>query len=760
MPRKMIFEPSRVHAICRLQERRVRERRFTWQLLQAAYLTRFWEHVGLMGDASRWGKWNINGTEIEVNRLWRGVMTYKSSLYRRSNRVELGPDPVGDRGDPVVGGIVANALWQDDRLAERLDRLVGMSLLFPGSGIKVGVDEGRGPPMRRVWTRAVPWWELVLDSDCGDAEDERYRGHRYWMPLEEAEDKYGCVGLRGRRRVDFLSDGKAGEKGDEGKESEDADGEFVEVLEWVNFKDAVKGRGGATYKGRFEVYVLGQSRSEYEGPVQDGPLPLADADGVGLSPVEALIFEHEPAYPLRGVAPAERVLPQLREYNVLRTKLAELVRRNARKHLRRKGILGDDQLDKLYDGTDGTGAEIDAENVALTDVIYNIPPQSVPVELWNWLGIVDSDYSSAWGQIAPAQGKATDKGKTAYANQIEQFWTESEVGYHGNVLTTFSRKVVKLLLRATAYAMSTVGDAAGAVADLATGAVDPGRSLVPVGSVPGEEGVVPEVVSPSGDTGAAVEAVDAGEAAVAGGDAEAVAQVEVPGAVKVEYVAFSVRDPDRRLHVVTREALDADFEVKFLEGARTPLTDAAVAQYLAGSSEQYFGWFGLVLEGGPMAVLARAWMQAVADRMQLPPELHVAALEVKAKKAEEAKPPPPPPEQQQPPVEAEAEEEPRAEAGAVDQVVFALRSIVDAVASLSSVDPEAASAAGRMVAAAVEAAGAGDVAGVVQAAGAALEALSPLAEKVEEGTPGGDALREAATVLSGLVRAGASPVVQ
>lgn len=644
MPPSLVFEPSRVHALLRLHERRVRERRPAWQMLNAVYLTRFWEHVGLMGDASRWGKWNVNGTEIEVNRLWRGVMTYKSSLYRRSNRVELGPDPVGDRGDPIIAGVVANGLWSNDRLAERMDRLVGMSLLFPGSGIKVGVEEGRGSPVRRVWSRALPWWEMVLDSDVGDIDDERFRGHRYWMPVEDAEEKYGCVGLRGRRRADFLADGGDLVRQDvgapAGKESDDADGEFVEVLEWVNFRDSIKGRGGATYKGRFEVYVLGQPGKEYQGPVSEGPLPFADADGVGLSPIEALIFESEPHYPLRGVAPAERVLPQVREYNVLRTKLAELVRRNARKALRRKGALSDDQVDGLFNGNDGVAPEVEDPEVALSAVFYPLPNQPIPAEIWNWVGMVDADQASAWGQIAPAQGKATEKGKTAYANQLEQFWTETEVGYHGNVLATFSRRVVKLLLRATVHAMGTVGDSGGGVGDLSTGAVRADLALAPVGSV--DAGGVAVVVPPEeGGPGAAVDAVDVGAVAVAEGDAAAVAEVVVPSVVKVEYVEFTVRDADRRLYRVTRPALDADFDVRFLEGARTPLADAAVTQFLATQSGVYFGWFDLVLKGGPMGLLARSWMQAVADRMQLPPELHVVTLEAKARKLAETEGPPP-----------------------------------------------------------------------------------------------------------------------
>lgn len=742
------FEPTRVHRLARMHERRMRERRATWQMLNAAYLTRFWEHVGLMDNDARWQKWNVNGTEVEVNKLWRGLMTYKASLYRRSNRVELGPDPVGDRGDPVVSGLVANGLWTEEGFAARMDRMVEMALLFPGAGAKVGVEEGSGPPMRRVWSRAFPWWELVLDWDVSDPADERFRGHRYWMPVEDAEAKWGLDKLQGQARADFLGDtGRPNGEGDSAPPlGKDDDGEFVEMMEFVNLRDSFKGRGGVTYKGRQEVYVLGQDRKEYEGPVHRGAMAFADADGVGLPHIEALIFMHEPPYPLRGVPPAERVLPQLREFNVLRSKLAELVRRNARKSLRRKGVIADDDVTKLFDGNDGQSIEVDDPNVPLSDVWYPLANQPIPAEIWGWIGMVDADYAGSWGQIAPAQGMATDRNKTAYANQIEQFWTETEIGYHGNALTTFSRRLVKLLLRATVHAMSSV-------ADSETNALPPGRKLAPVGSVEtGDAATLGEVVAAGveGEVAPVTTADEGAASAVAEGAATAV--VAVAGEVK--YVAFTVRDADRKAHVVTREALDADFEVKFLEGARTPLTDAAVIQFLTTQAQQYFAWFDLVLKGGPMGILARAWMQAVADRMQLPPELHVAALEAKAK----AQPAPVVEKQTAAafadvaagPAPAVAPGVDEGAASGTDAVTFALQTVAEAVEFLGV------PAAVEAVKAAQAALAAGDADALVEAAGAALAALAPLAESPPEAAEAQAALDRAAQVLQGIVQAGAA----
>ena len=177
--------------------------------------------------------------------------------------------------------------------------MVEMALLFPGAGAKVGVEEGSGPPMRRVWSRAFPWWELVLDWDVSDPADERFRGHRYWMPVEDAEAKWGLDKLQGQARADFLGDtGRPNGEGDSAPPlGKDDDGEFVEMMEFVNLRDSFKGRGGVTYKGRQEVYVLGQDRKEHEGPVHRGA-GLRLPDGVGLPHIGR--SSCTAAVPLRG----------------------------------------------------------------------------------------------------------------------------------------------------------------------------------------------------------------------------------------------------------------------------------------------------------------------------------------------------------------------------------------------------------------------------------------------------------------------------
>jgi hypothetical protein len=55
--------------------------------------------------------------------------------------------------------------------------------------------------------RVIPWWEMVLDSDVGDSEDERFRGHVYYRPKIEVEEEYGLTDLSGTSvMIFFVSD--------------------------------------------------------------------------------------------------------------------------------------------------------------------------------------------------------------------------------------------------------------------------------------------------------------------------------------------------------------------------------------------------------------------------------------------------------------------------------------------------------------------------------------------------------------------------
>jgi hypothetical protein len=80
---------------------------------------------------------------------------------------------------------------------------------------------------------------------------------------------------------------------------------------------------------------------------------------------------------------------------------------------------------------------------------------------------------------------------------------------------------------------------------------------------------------------------------------------------------------------VTVADLDAEFDISFVEGGRTPLTDAAMQQNLVALLKPYSDLWQASQTPGPMAPFAKAYMQVIAERFELPKDLYPDELEAR-----------------------------------------------------------------------------------------------------------------------------------
>jgi len=322
--------PKFIHEQLRAHDKKMRDKRNQWALTKACYTTNYWKHIRHRNYTGKQHQTRDNEINVEVNRLFGIITAYLSALYPRAQRAIVMPDPNGI-GDSMKSELALNRFMESSRIHHRIMTALRQALLYPGCGAKVGYYAGRGNPLDRVWMRVIPWWEMVLDSDVGDAEDERFRGHVYYRPKKEVEEEYGLKDLSGTERDDFLRVGYTGKDASSAAKraypkqdkARSDNSNFVRVLEVCNLKDTYedKENPGIFYEGRLEIYVLGQGKKSNK-PVYVGPLPFAEVDGRPLAHIVPLIFNHEPEYPLRGMAHADRILPQIQELNSYRSFMA------------------------------------------------------------------------------------------------------------------------------------------------------------------------------------------------------------------------------------------------------------------------------------------------------------------------------------------------------------------------------------------------------------------------------------------------------
>ena len=638
--------PRVVHEHLRAHDKLMKKQRHQWALTKACYTTNYWNHVRNRNYSGKNHQARDNEINVEVNRLFGIITSYLASLYPRSQRAIVMPDPNGV-GDSKKAELALNRFMESSRIHHRIMTALRQGLLYPGSGAKIGYYAGRGNPLDRVWMRVIPWWEMILDSDVGDAEDERFRGHVYYRPKQEVEEEYGLKGLSGTERDDFLRTGYSGKDADSGykrsyrkqdKASSD-NSNFVRVLEICNLKDTYedKDNPGILYQGRLEIYVLGQGKKSQK-PVYVGPLPFAEVDGRPMSHIVPLIFNHEPEYPLRGIAHADRILPQIQELNSYRSFMAMATRKDTRQYITRKGTFGADEMTDLTEGHDGLILQLEQDyDRPLSDAI--VPLGNVPISsnIDQYMALVENDLDRNISLSPSARGIVTKA--TAFEVQAVQQYTESEFGMHGSIKDEWLTSILKVVLRALISSMQDLGDSAGAFEDQDV-------ALAEVGAVSEEQIAPQEQVETDTEPQEPAEGAEQLAAAQEQEDdseqqpfvSEEKLDQFTPDAVedgKIEADVLVLRE--RRDFVeVSVQDLDADFQVTFLEGGGAPMDEAVQQQNLLGLLEPYTALWNAAQQGGPQGFMARTYMKTMAEKFNLPKDLHPDELDSKFAEEQES----------------------------------------------------------------------------------------------------------------------------
>ena len=649
------IKPSVVHEQLRAHDKRMRDQRSQWALTKASYTTNFWKHVRHREYAGKQHQTRDNEINVEVNRLFGIITAYLAALYPRMQRAVVLPDPEGI-GDSLKTELALNRFMESSKIHHRIMTALRQALLYPGAGAKIGYYAGRGNPLDRVWMRVIPYWEMVLDCDVGDQEDERFRGHVYYRPKADVEEEYGLTELKGTERADYLrvgysdkSDASVSQTGYPKQDKANSDNSyFVRVLEICNMKDNYedKENPGILYEGRLEIYVLGQGKLSQK-PVYVGPLPFAEKDGRPMAHIIQLIFNHEPEYPLRGIAHAERILPQIQELNAYRSFMAMATRKDTRQYITRKGTFGADELTDLTEGHDGLVLQLDQDyDRPLSDAIAPIGNLPISSNINEYLAYVEGDLDRSLNLSPSARGQVTKA--TAFEVQAVQQYTESEFGLHATIKDEWLTSILRVVLRALISSMQDLGESSGAFEGQDV-------QLAEVGAVSNEEttedaGLQEEDGEVEIDGKAQVEAAEEQES---DGEQEpfvdddAVDDFEEdpkePGKIKSEKLILR----DRRDFVqVDVEDLDAEFAITFVEGAGAPMEEAVQQQNLLGLLEPYTALWNATQQGGAQGFMARQYMKTIADKFGLPKDLHPDELD--AKMAEEMEQEGEAPQEQQP----------------------------------------------------------------------------------------------------------------
>lgn len=279
---------------------------------------------------------------------------FVASLYSKSPAVTVGPDPKG-KGDPEVMEAIVNRFLYDKMVV--CERALRYSLIYPYSFYKLAPKE-RDSILDAVDIRAVHPWDVIVDFDAEEWSESRFVGHRYFLPMNVAKEKFPGVKFDAMVKDEYLNTKMQGSPRDEYGNSQSAAGymegsqllSYVEIFEFYDLMN-----------DKLIWYSPSAQRAKKVLDIAD-PIPFRKADGSPCPPLVPVYLSYAPDQPLRGFSSLARVYDQLWEINNMRTVWANGLRRDARVYIARRGAI------------DAEGASILAENRDMSIVELDVPP--------------------------------------------------------------------------------------------------------------------------------------------------------------------------------------------------------------------------------------------------------------------------------------------------------------------------------------------------------------------------------------------------
>jgi len=281
---------------------------------------------------------------------------FVASLYSKAPALAVGPDAKGG-GNPEVMEAVANRFLYDKMVVA--ERALRYSLIYPYSFYKLAPKENDSL-LDSVDIRAVHPWDVIVDFDAEEWTESRFVGHRYFLPMGAAKQKFPSIKWNSMVKEEYLNTRLEGGARDEYGHSQSATGllDGSQLLSYVEI---------------FEIYDLMNDKLIFYSPsavrakkiidVAD-PIPFRKADGSPCPPLVPVYLSYAPDQPLRGFSSMARVYDQLWEINNMRTVWANGLRRDARIYVTRRGAI------------DQEGASILAENRDMSIVELDVPPET------------------------------------------------------------------------------------------------------------------------------------------------------------------------------------------------------------------------------------------------------------------------------------------------------------------------------------------------------------------------------------------------
>lgn len=368
---------------------------------------------------------NRDTLDIQVADANSFVEGYIASLFSKAPAVRIGGDIKASQGDETAAEAVANRFLFDQQ--EVFTNAARLSLIYPMSFIKIVPTSEETDIMDQFTLLVLKPWEVIVDMTAPDWNSMRWVAHVSYVPLGIAKDMHGEKKYKPEAAKDYFTNLK-----NTGSIAEVPD-DFLYV-KIVEFYDLVNS------KRIFWTPNLDTN----DGILGIDEIPLKDVNDKPLAPIIPLYLCTAPEQPLKGFSTIKKIYDQIREKNLLRTHMAQAIRRDSRQLMYKDGVFDEESLAKLEAGLDNSFIPVKtSEDVrTLMAMVPTIPLSgNYPLHLQ----LVEQDLARASVMAPFSRGEAT-KATATEVSALAQY-TAAEVGKMARQRDQAIERIVKIYLR-------------------------------------------------------------------------------------------------------------------------------------------------------------------------------------------------------------------------------------------------------------------------------------------------------------------------
>ena len=366
---------------------------------KCAYETDFWDKQRMDNEMQM---------QIQTADAYGYIEGYIASLYSRNPGVIFKQGPRG-RGATEKAQALSNTFLVEHR--NTIEDASRLSLIYPMSFIKM-VPVANPDIYKRVDMMALPPWDIILDRDAKRWKDMRFVAHKYWIPANEAQDKFGNRQFRTEKRKDYFE--KYQTYKEEEYENEMQADKMFQYIECVEFYDLVND----------QLIFWSPNYADGEKFLDSEIIPFRDYVDEPCIPIIPFYFNRKPDVPLEGYSSMKRIYDQIFETNLIRTFQANAVRKASRQYIVQRGLFDEESMAQITSGIDGLFVEVDSDD--LTAAIRPLPQNPTPPELEVYYNQVQADKDKGSIMAPFTRGESTRSSATEIAALAA--YTSSEVG--------------------------------------------------------------------------------------------------------------------------------------------------------------------------------------------------------------------------------------------------------------------------------------------------------------------------------------------